>query len=111
MPIDRQRRFGRDAHDQTSVWFDFEAQRVVFHALVADHAESTDQVLARHQPYNAFLTYGLDILRAAGPQACRIVGLAMLQGYPDPCQAELVLMRLWNGILPVDGILTPSRKH
>jgi hypothetical protein len=91
------------APDGLLVWADFEARRLEFWDMVRDHAEASDQELARLPSYNAFLHYGLTAYRTIGAEACRILALAFLQGHPEPLKAEAVLQRFWRGLLPDGG--------
>lgn len=98
--------FGDSNADCGGVWAEFEAQRCAFWGMVRQGANSSDQELARLPAYNAFLQYGLHLHRSGGTEACRVLGLALLQGHPEPLKAEATLDRFWSGLLP-DGGLGP----
>lgn len=72
--------------------------------MVRQGAHSSDQELARLPVYNAFFQYGLHLHRSGGSEACRVLGLALLQGHPEPLKAEAALDRFWSGLLPDGGL-------
>lgn len=89
-------RFG----DQTSLWCQFEQQRIVFWDLVQKAENLNDAELAMLSGYNAFLRYGIGLTFLGGTQACRVIGLALIQGHPDVDRATTALDRFWYGLLP-----------
>lgn len=89
--------------DYGGIWAEFEVQRRAFWGMVRQGAHSSDQELARLPAYNAFFQYGLHLHRSGGSEACRVLGLAFLQGHPEPRKAEAALGRFWSGLLPDGG--------
>ncbi|MDN5789124.1 hypothetical protein [Pseudorhodobacter sp.] len=97
--------------DQSSLWFQFEDQREVFWNLVRIAEALKDAELAMSPGYNEFLRYGIGLNFLGGTQACRVIGLALIQGYPNPQQAERALDRFWCGLLPNDYAATCRSTH
>ena len=93
---------------QPSLWCQFEDQRHVFWDLVKKAEGLSDVQLAGLSQYNAFLKYGVGLTFVGGTQACKVIGLALIQGHPDPDRAATALDRFWYGLLP-DSYASGSR--
>ena len=103
MEVKVTRVFANSNADYGGVWAEFETQRRAFWGMVRQGAHSSDQELAQLPAYNAFLQLGLHLHRSGGSEACRVLGLAFLQGHPEPRKAEAALGRFWSGLLPDGG--------
>ncbi len=106
MEVKVMRVFADNNVDYGDIWAEFEAHRRAFWGMVRQGTHSSDQELARLPTYNAFLQYGLHLHRSGGSEACRVLGLALLQGHTEPLKAQEALDRFWSGLLP-DGGLGP----
>ena len=111
MEVKVMRVFADSNVDFGGVWAEFEAQRRAFWAMVRQGANSSDQELAQLPAYNAFLQYGIHLHRSGGVEACRVLGLAFLQGHPEPRKAEATLDRFWSGLLPEGGLDPCLSRH
>ncbi len=111
MEVKVMRVFADSNADFGGVWAEFEAQRRAFWGMVCQLYHSSDQELAPLPTYNAFLQYGLHLHRSGGPEACRVLGLALVQGHPEPRKAEAALNRFWSGLLPDGGLNTRLSMH
>ena len=104
MEVKVMRGFADNNVDYGGIWAEFEAQRRAFWGMVRQGTHSSDQELARLPTYNVFLQYALHLHRSGGSEACKALGLALLQGHPEPLRAEATLDRFWSGLLPDGGL-------